>query len=529
MKPIIVDMKDISDSTEVYDSKPNRFMVYTIYIVLLALFIAVVWMAVSKIDIVVKSNGIFKTSVGSYEISSEVTGKVKETCVSDGQYVNEGDLLCIIDIDTFSDTIVDYKNKLEEAKYRLEILDAYEKSLYYGMQELEKCSENPYYDEFVNKRELLNINVVLNAASTDGQSVLYQESIDSITKSIEHYQEKITQLNKVKQCISAHKNTISSSNIYYYNVVNSYLATYNYTYSEYDNKINEIQKQIDEYNKKIEVFEKEENNILSGDNVVNDANTLKEQRNILIESKERTKEEKNQALMSLRLQQITSIEQEITGYNDTILSLESNLISVKLQKGEMNNEDDDSKKKAVILTEKANIAEEMLVYQDKVEECENYLKKYDIQNDKCLIRAGTSGYYYTAKDLNVGTYIQQGIVIGTIYPELETKYYAQIYVENQDIAKIQEGQEVKFEIAAFPSSEYGYFTGKVENIAKDISVDQSTGNSYYLVKVSCDSMTVVNAKGEEVSLKNGMACQAKIIVDKQNVLTYVLEKIDLLD
>ena len=34
MKPIIVDLKDISDSTEVYDSKPNRFVPYTIYIIL---------------------------------------------------------------------------------------------------------------------------------------------------------------------------------------------------------------------------------------------------------------------------------------------------------------------------------------------------------------------------------------------------------------------------------------------------------------------------------------------------------------
>ena len=31
MKPIIVDLKDISDSTEVYDSKPNKFISYTIY------------------------------------------------------------------------------------------------------------------------------------------------------------------------------------------------------------------------------------------------------------------------------------------------------------------------------------------------------------------------------------------------------------------------------------------------------------------------------------------------------------------
>ncbi len=33
MKPIIVDLKDISDSTEVYDSKPNKFISYTIYII----------------------------------------------------------------------------------------------------------------------------------------------------------------------------------------------------------------------------------------------------------------------------------------------------------------------------------------------------------------------------------------------------------------------------------------------------------------------------------------------------------------
>ena len=40
MKPIIVDLKDISDSTEVYDSKPNKFISYTIYIICAILIIA---------------------------------------------------------------------------------------------------------------------------------------------------------------------------------------------------------------------------------------------------------------------------------------------------------------------------------------------------------------------------------------------------------------------------------------------------------------------------------------------------------
>lgn len=84
-------------------------------------------------------------------------------------------------------------------------------------------------------------------------------------------------------------------------------------------------------------------------------------------------------------------------------------------------------------------------------------------------------------------------------------------------------------LAAYPSSEYGYFSGEVENIAMDITIDQSTGYAYYKVKVRCDNMSVINENGEEASLKNGMACQAKIVTDEKSVLAYVLEKIDLLD
>ena len=128
-----------------------------------------------------------------------------------------------------------------------------------------------------------------------------------------------------------------------------------------------------------------------------------------------------------------------------------------------------------------------------------------------------------------GSFVQAGTAIGAIYPEFESKYYAEIYVENSDIAKIKEGQKVKFEIAAYPSSEYGYFEGTVENIAKDISVDQSTGYAYYLVRVKCNNMSLKGKDGEEASLMNGMACQAKIVTDEKSILTYLLDKIDLLD
>lgn len=552
MKSIIIDMKDMSDSTEVYVSKPNRFLVYTIYVILIILVVIVLWMTLFKMDIVVKSNGIFKGSNAVYEISSVVTGSVKETHIENGQYVTEGDVLYVLSINELPDAIKRCRDDLEAARNRLEILSAYEKSFDGDKRKLEALTDNPYYEEFINRRELLYVNLNLSESDSAGRVTLYQGNIDSISATIAKYNEKIEKLNAVKQCIMARNNTFDASEGIYYSMVSTYLASFSYISVQYDNQINEYQRQIDECEEQIKKAEAEvtkedepatgnetvsgndianenETNVTQSSNAIVDVQVLKKQRDNLITAWDSVQKEKAQALMNLELQQITTIEQKNLEYYDTILSLETNLTSAKLQLDAVDGVDNKEKETIAILTEKGNIAAERLTYEDKVKECENYLKSYDIQNDNCIVKANASGYFYISQELKTGSFVQEGIAIGTIYPEAESKYYAEIYVENTDIAKIKEGQEVKFEIDAYPSSEYGYFEGTVENIAKDISIDQSTGYSYYLVKVKCDNMTLKGKDGEEATLMNGMACQAKIVVDEKNVLTYLLEKIDLLD
>lgn len=544
MKPIIIDMKEISDSTEVYESKPNRILVYTIYIILTMVVVAVLWMALFKMDIVVKCNGIFKGSNAIYEISSGVTGSVKRTHIKNGQYVKEGDILYVLSIDELSDTILRYQNELEAAQARLEILSGYEKSLDGDPSGLETLTDNPYYKEFLNRKELLFANINLGKSDTTGQVTLHQGNVDSLSGTISKYNEKIEKLNNVKQCIMVRNNTFDSSEGIYYSMVSSYLASYSYTTLQYDNQINEYQRQIDEYEEQIKKAEipatgdetvggndldvEADSTATQSSNVAIDVEALKKQRDALIVALDSAQKERTQALMNLELQQIATIEQQISGYNDTILSLETNLTSAKLQLDAVNGVDTESKEMIAILTEKGNIAAEILTYKDKVKECETYLKSYDIQNDNCIIKANVSGYFYVSQDLKTGSFVQEGSPIGTIYPEAESKYYAEIYVENTDIGKIKEEQKVKFEIAAYPSSEYGYFEGTVENIAKDISVDQSTGYAYYVVRVKCKNMTLKGKDGKEVTLINGMACQAKIVTDEKKILTYLLEKINLL-
>ena len=448
MKPIIVDMKDMSDSTEVYAAKPNRFLVYTIYLILCMLAVTVLWMSLFKMDIVVKSNGIFKGNSDVYEISSSVTGSVKENYVENGQYVEEGEILYVLDIEELSDTILRYQEELEASKNRLEILAAYEKSLDGEKKELDVCIDNPYYEEFANRRELLYANVRLNESDTEGQVTLYQGNVDSLSEKIAKYNEKIEKLNIVKQCVTAQNNTFDTSESVYYSMVSSYLASYSYKALQYDNQINEYQRQIDELEDQIRNAEgeasKEDEPATGGEtasgsdlttetdasvrqtqNTTVHVETLKKQRDALITACESVKKEKTQGLMNLELQQITTIEQHISGYNDTILSLETNLTSAKLQLDAVNEVGNEERESVAILTEKGNVAEEILSYEQKQKECETYLKSYDIQNDNCIIKANVAGYFYISQDLKTGSFVQEGTNIGSIYPKVESKYYAE--------------------------------------------------------------------------------------------------------
>lgn len=517
MKPIIVDMKELSDSVEVYESKPNPFFIITFYTIFGIIVIAIIWASVFKIDDQVKNSGIFKGVDKVYAISSGVGGKIIECNVENGTYVKEGDLLYAVSIDTLSESISSYQEYLSEAEERLKMLDAYDQALDSGTEIDKGYSDNQYYNEFVDRRDLLLANIENSTSDSESQKKIYQNNIDSINSSIEVYTSKIEKLGQVKSCITNRKNIFSESgDSYYSNLVNSYIESYNYNKLQYDNKISDYRNQIN--NLEEQKSSTEENTDTSG---------LQSQIDILNSSISSAETERDQALISLEQSQISNLEQMIENYNDNLITLESNLASAKTS---LTGVDSSSNTDNIaILTEKGNIASEKLSYEDKKNEYQDYLKSYNIQDDNCSIVAKSSGYFYSSQDLKVGSYLQEGSEIGSIYPEKESGFYAEIYVENSNIGRIKEGQKVKFEIAAFPSSEYGYFIGEVESIAKNITVDENNGSAYYIVKVKCDKINLASKDGETAILKNGMACIGKIVIGEKTVMQYLLEKINLLD
>ena len=477
MKPVTINMSELSESIELYESRPNRFFIYFIYLILGMFIIAFTWMYFWKIDIVVKSNGMFRGEDKVYEVSSNITGKIQSCNVTEGQLVKEGDVLLTVSGEELDNAIVNYQELL---------------------------TDNKYYNEFNNRKNLLEADIRLSGENIEEQKNQYQKDAESIRESINDCEDRIRKYEQTKKGIINRNNLFELSDSYFYSIINSFISNYEATELQYNNQVKELQKAVDEADMK--------------------ENTESIQEQITLKEKEKQK-----VLSNLEIQEISGIEQQIETLNTRRITLKSELSAAEYKLAELNESDTETAKNISIMKEKNNIAAELLTYEGKKEECETTLKSYNYKSGNCNITANQTGYVSFGMEIREGGYIQEGIILCRILPETHSGYYAELYVENGDIAKLQKGQTVKFEIAAYPSSEYGYFTGIIDTIAKDIKVDSNSGVPYYPVRVKCEKTTVMNRHGDKGTIMNGMICQTKIVVGEKSIFHYLMEKLNLLD
>jgi len=143
------------------------------------------------------------------------------------------------------------------------------------------------------------------------------------------------------------------------------------------------------------------------------------------------------------------------------------------------------------------------------------------------------------KDLathSIGTVVQPGTVLLTLVPKEET-LRAEVWVSNEDIGFVRQGQPVKLKFAAFPFQKYGMVDGTVEYISAD-SADNNTGNGnspndkaparnqplLYKALVTLKAM-LLDMDGEQFQLSAGMQSNAEILLGTRTVAEYLLSPV----
>ena len=151
------------------------------------------------------------------------------------------------------------------------------------------------------------------------------------------------------------------------------------------------------------------------------------------------------------------------------------------------------------------------------------------------LKASQDGVVKDLATHTIGTVVQPGTVLLTLVPMNET-LRAEVWVSNEDIGFVRQGQPVKLKFAAFPFQKYGMVEGVVEYISAD-AADPSANNSappsdgtgrpmpyVYKALVTLKSMSLETG-GERCQLTTGMRTNAEILLGVRTVAEYLLSPV----
>ncbi|WP_250456007.1 HlyD family efflux transporter periplasmic adaptor subunit [Clostridium tertium] len=473
MKFKIENIEELTDSRQVMESKPNKFISIFIGLVLVILIIAFIWLWFGEKEEVIKVSGIINLKEQSQVISNEITGTVKEFNVENGEEIKQGDIIYTLDDTSF----VTQKENLESQREKLvstnEKLDKFIKSINDGVNYFE---ENEEEKEFYYKYKAYETGNLVSVSDKE-----------SLINSKNEFNNKISELNNFRKSID--------ENIDYNNDGSVYKEKYN----NYQISKKEIEDKINQLNKTLsEIENKEEKELVEQ-----------------IESEIKTNKNSLEKLKSDIILQIDSSKEEI---NSQIKTIEDNI-----KKIDENNSISKEQNKTTIL---AQLEEQKSLNNSKIEELDVTIKEVNTNIEKCYVKSEVDGKIDIKNELQTGMIIQTGVVVGEIIND-ESNLEVELIIPDKDIGKLAVNQEIKYNISSLPYTEFGFVNGEVESLSLNSKVDENTGVIYYTGVGNLEKTNVKSYNNESFDIKAGMTCEAQIITGNKKMLYYLLEKLNI--
>ncbi len=163
----------------------------------------------------------------------------------------------------------------------------------------------------------------------------------------------------------------------------------------------------------------------------------------------------------------------------------------------------------------------------QIEELDAQIERTEEQLRHGTVRAEQSGVLNAASAIVAGDVITSGSVLATIIPVDESEFKVQIYVSSADMGNLKVGDEIKYNISALPSNQYGTVSGKVLSISQDALVQDGQYSGYFLVEGSIGNAELNDKDGNVGKIAIGMQTEAKIVTQTKTIIRYLLEKINL--
>jgi HlyD family secretion protein len=497
---------------------------------------AVGWASVAQIEQVVTARGQLKPKTTVKEIQSPVNGIVQQVNVQDGQKIKEGESMIVFDSSASEAQLT----SLEKIRNSLE-------------------QENKFYQTLLNsgltsdtvEATIVRLNIppeiaalALNRSALVSENQLFKIQLSQSTSGISKL--KADQIARLEAAFSE---------------LNSRAKAAELEMNQLEKQLNQNQVQSNDAKKQLandravlaqiqqrnqKTIAQAEESLRIEEGILNTVTPLGEEgalAKIQIERQRQQVQDRRRQLTESKANgqiEYDNQKQQVETRIAQIQQLEEErgrlILDIDQAREQLNN--------TIAISEK-DVRDRMAENQKQIAEIDSQINKLIVENDKRLaevksqisaaeqtikyqeIKAPVSG---TVFDLKAGPGFVpksgQAEALLKIVPDVgnENPLIAEVYVTNQDIGFVREGQITDVRIDSFPYSEFGDIKGKVYLIGSDALPPDEIYNFYrFPVKVELDSQKLV-IRNQPKELQSGMSVSVNIKVkENRTVLSLFTE------
>ncbi|MBE6852197.1 MAG: HlyD family efflux transporter periplasmic adaptor subunit [Ruminococcus sp.] len=244
MKGIVLELKDISDSREVMESKETPGISRFIYILLIMLLCAVLFACLFEIDDYSRVSGEIKTQDATSNVVPAYTCKIKEILVSEGQLVKSGDVLFKLDSDYAKEQQNVIKEKISEYESAMVNVELLKKSINDDKNYFKNNDEDAnYYYRYEQYKNgvLISLNELSSSQLSSNLTIEDKKNnLKTINDTINSKNSELTEMKNLLGCVQ-------NNNDY-----SSYNDVLNASYTEYRTGYDKALLLLEQYKKSYE-------------------------------------------------------------------------------------------------------------------------------------------------------------------------------------------------------------------------------------------------------------------------------------
>ena len=564
-KSHMLELKDMSDSREVLSERPRRFVMWFVYVLIALIAVALTWMFFGEIDYYVRAHGSVRPNEPISTIRNTSTGRIAELNLEEGRHVTRGELLFSICVEPLLDMESLISEQYNTILTQIANYEKFRESviLERNLFDIDNEAEQDFYfmfESYVTDRALAveqveHINMGYSRIAEDANvhrsnAGIARHGFSSDLQAWEHLYISINQ----------NRNLVPRANSIQYGM----FIDYEKNMQLHNILITGLEQSVTLANGLVESRKSDVDSIIASQyelegrrdelETMLDTESVQEELTAIQNALDILQNDLNSAKGLLSLAQIeqaaTHSDLEVALINrdryrnDTMLNVRRNVRALELSISDIDAQtriavatrdsfylmgyDVDlihDRHRLDVLTSAGNT---IFNLQNSLNSIYLELIQLRLKIADASVFSPICGTVNLVTQLNEGDFIQAGMEIGTIVPDVTGNLIVQMAVHNSDIAEIQIGQEVAYRFHALPFQDFGELSGRIIMISSDARQD-NLGNSFFLVEGEIIGRSLRSRDGSEEYIRIGMTADVRVITGSERIIFWVLDNLNFLN